>query len=264
MTGRSLKGVGSYRKIGAAAISIAVFLLIWQLAVMFTDVGIVMVGPVEVIGRFFVSMVKPIGHDTIQMHILWSLSRVMTGFILGSVLGIVLGILMGWFRPMNALFRPLYEIIRPIPPIAWIPLSIVWFGIGEPSKYFIIFLAAFSAITMNAFAGVKAVDPELIGAARMLGANNRQVFTTIVLPSCVPHIFAGLQIAIGSSWATVVAAEMVRASQGVGWVIIRGQDSNSTVQIMIGIVAVGIVGFALAVLMRWIEARLCAWNVRGK
>ena len=153
MTGRSLKGVGSYRKIGAAAISIAVFLLIWQLAVMFTDVGIVMVGPVEVIGRFFVSMVEPIGHDTIQMHILWSLSRVMTGFMLGSVLGIVLGILMGWFRPMNALFRPLYEIIRPIPPIAWIPLSIVWFGIGEPSKYFIIFLAAFSAITMNAFAG---------------------------------------------------------------------------------------------------------------
>ena len=264
MTGRNVSGISKYRKVYAAVVSILAFLVLWQLVVSFTDVGIVMVGPVDVIKLFFVSIVKPIGHYTIQMHIVWSLSRVMAGFMLGSVLGVVLGILMGWFRPMNAIFRPLYEVIRPIPPIAWIPLSIVWFGIGEPSKYFIIFLAAFSAITMNAFAGVRSVDPELIGAARMLGANNRQVFTTIVLPSCVPHIFAGLQIAIGSSWATVVAAEMVRSSEGVGWVIIRGQDSNSTVQIMVGIVAIGIIGFALAVLMRWIEARLCAWNVRGR
>ena len=139
MTGRNLKGMSKYKKIYAAAISIFVFLCVWQLAVSFTDVGIVMVGPVEVIKLFFESIVKPIGHDTIQMHILWSLSRVMTGFVIGSALGVVLGILMGWFRPMNALFRPLYEIIRPIPPIAWIPLSIVWFGIGEPSKYFIIY-----------------------------------------------------------------------------------------------------------------------------
>ena len=203
MTGRNVSGISKYKKIYAAVISILVFLILWQLVVSFTDVGIVMVGPIEVIKLFFVSIIKPIGHYTIQLHILWSLSRVMTGFILGSVLGVVLGILMGWFRPMNAIFRPLYEVIRPIPPIAWIPLSIVWFGIGEPSKYFIIFLAAFSAITMNAFAGVRAVD-------------------------------------------------------------IRGQDSNSTVQIMVGIVAIGIIGFALAVLMRWIEARLCAWNVRGK
>ena len=97
----------------------------------------------------------------------------------------------------------------------------------------------------------------------MLGANNRQVFTTIVLPSCVPHIFAGLQIAIGSAWATVVAAEMVRSSEGVGWVIVKGQEMNSTVQILVGIVGVGIVGFLLAVLMRAIEARLCRWSERG-
>ncbi len=251
-------------KIVCAVISIFVFLCIWQAAVTFTDAGIVMVGPVTVIGSFFKSIVYPIGTHTIQMHVAWSLSRVMTGFVIGCVLGIILGIVMGWYRPMEAFFRPLFEIIRPIPPIAWIPLSIVWFGIGEPSKYFIIFLASFSSITMNAYAGVRAVDPELMGAARMLGANGRQVFTTIVLPSCVPQIFAGLQIAIGSSWATVVAAEMVRASEGVGWVIIKGQDSNSTVQIMVGIVAVGIVGFVLAVIMRAIEAKLCAWNVRGK
>ena len=107
------------------------------------------------------------------------------------------------------------------------------------------------------------MDPELMGAARMLGANNRQVFSTIVLPSCIPQIFAGLQIAVGTSWATV-AAEMVRSSEGVGWVIVKGQDSNSTVQILVGIVAIGIVGYILAVAMRAIEARLCRWSVRGK
>ena len=165
---------------------------------------------------------------------------------------------------MSALFRPIFEILRPIPPIAWIPLSIVWFGLGESSKYFLIMYSAFCAVTMNAYSGVRSVDPELIGAAKMLGANNRQVFTTIVLPSCVPQIFAGLQIAVGTSWATVVAAEMVRSSEGVGWVIIRGQDSNSTVQIIVGIVAIGIVGYILAVTMRAIESRLCKWSVRGK
>lgn len=138
------------------------------------------------------------------------------------------------------------------------------FGLGESSKYFLIAYSAFCAVTMNAYSGVRAVDPELMGAARMLGANNRQVFFTIVLPSCVPQIFAGLQIAVGTSWATVVAAEMVRSSEGVGWVIVKGQDSNSTIQILVGIIAIGIVGYVLAVTMRFVEAKLCRWSVRGK
>lgn len=253
----------AWQKYAAGFISIFVFLILWQIVVSFTRLNLVMVGPVEVIKKFFESIIKPIGRNTIQSHILWSISRVMTGFFIGSVLGIILGILMGWNKKIEKLFRPLFELIRPIPPIAWIPLSIVWFGIGEGSKYFIIFLGAFSNVTMNAYAGVKAVDEELMGCAKMLGCNNRQVFTKIVLPSCIPQIFAGLQIAIGSAWATVVAAEMVKSSQGVGWIIIKGQDSNSTVQIMVGILAVGIVGFLLAIIMRAIENKLCSWNKRG-
>ena len=254
----------AWQKYAAGAISIACFLIIWQLVVSFTRVGLVMVGPIEVIKSFCSAFVSPIGRNTIQSHIVWSMTRVMIGFFMGSILGIVLGICMGWNKNVESFFRPLFELIRPITPIAWIPLSIVWFGTGESSKYFIIFLGAFANVTMNAYAGVKAVDEELMGCAKMLGCNNRQVFTKIVLPSCVPQIFAGLQIAIGSSWATVVAAEMVKSSQGVGWIIIKGQDSNSTTQIMVGILAVGIVGFLLAVIMRAIESKLCAWNVRGK
>ena len=246
------KKAKNYEKTICAAISILAFLVIWQLVVSFTKAGMVLAGPIETLSMFVISIVKPLGTHTIEGHILWSLSRVLVG------------ILMGWFKPMSALFRPIFEILRPIPPIAWIPLSIVWFGLGESSKYFLIMYSAFCAVTMNAYSGVRSVDPELIGAAKMLGANNRQVFTTIVLPSCVPQIFAGLQIAVGTSWATVVAAEMVRSSEGVGWVIIRGQDSNSTVQILVGIVAIGIVGYILAVTMRAIESRLCKWSVRGK
>lgn len=254
----------NHEKFICAAISIFVFLVIWQLVVSFTKAGLVLAGPVETLSAFFVAIVDPIGTHTIEGHILWSLSRVLVGLVLGSACGIILGILMGWFKPFSALVRPLFELLRPIPPIAWIPLSIVWFGLGEASKYFLIFYSAFCAVTMNAYSGVRQVDPELMGAARMLGASNRQVFFTIVLPSCVPQIFAGLQIAVGTAWATVVAAEMVRSSEGVGWVIIMGQDSNSTVQILVGIVAIGIVGYILAVAMRAIEAKLCKWSVRGK
>ncbi len=258
------KDASGYEKLICSVISIAAFLILWQLMASFTEIGKLLTGPVVVLRLFFSSIVKPIGTFTIQMHILWSLSRVMIGFLFGSAAGIVAGILMGWIKPIDAIVRPIFEIIRPIPPIAWIPLSILWFGLGEGSKYFLIFYAAFCGITMNAYSGVRSVDPELIGAARMLGATNRQVFTTIVLPSCVPHIFAGLQIAIGTSWATVVAAEMVRSSEGVGWLIIKGQDSNSTVQILVGIAAIGMVGYILAVTMRTIEAKLCRWRVRGK
>lgn len=254
----------NHEKFICAAISIFVFLVIWQLVVSFTKAGLVLAGPIETLSAFFVAIVDPIGTHTIEGHILWSLSRVLVGLVLGSACGIILGILMGWFKPFSALVRPLFELLRPIPPIAWIPLSIVWFGLGEASKYFLIFYSAFCAVTMNAYSGVRQVDPELMGAARMLGASNRQVFFTIVLPSCVPQIFAGLQIAVGTAWATVVAAEMVRSSEGVGWVIIKGQDSNSTVQILVGIVAIGIVGYILAVAMRAIEAKLCKWSVRGK
>lgn len=139
MVKRFHEKAGKYQKTICAAISIFVFLCVWQMAVVFTKAGLVLAGPVETLGAFFTAVFKPIGTHTIEGHILWSLSRVMIGFALGSFTGTVLGILMGWYRPVSALFRPIFELIRPIPPIAWIPLSIVWFGLGESSKYFLIF-----------------------------------------------------------------------------------------------------------------------------
>jgi ABC-type nitrate/sulfonate/bicarbonate transport system permease component len=188
----------------------------------------------------------------------------MAGFIAGSVLGVTIGLVMGWSRTAEAVFAPLYRIIRPIPPIAWIPISIIWFGLGESAKIFLIFLASFANVTLNAWSGAANVDRQLLGAAKMLGANNRQLFFTIVLPSAVPQIFAGLQVAMSSSWSTVLAAEMVRSSEGLGWMIVAGMNNNDIIQILTGIVAIGVVGFLLANIMRKMEAVLCRWNRGGR
>jgi len=252
------------KRIAAGAFSIAAFILLWHFGTKGTDLGKLMPGPFQVIGQFFRSFVKKIGPETVLGHIAWSLSRVLIAFSVASVAGVTLGLTMGWYRKVEAIFRPYFEMIRPIPPIAWIPMAIIWFGLGEMTVYFLIFLAAFSNVTMNAYAGAKAVDPTLVGAAKMLGANDRQIFLTIVLPSSVPYIFAGLQIALSSSWATVVAAEMVRSSRGIGWVIISGMELNNMTQILVGIIGIGLIGFLLAVLMRNIEARLISWKEGGQ
>ncbi len=249
-------------KVLATVFSIGAFLLIWHFGVSGSRLDAVMPGSFEVMRGFILSFVEPIGRHTMLYHILWSLMRVVPAYIAGAVIGILLGITMGWYRMVDAVFMPIYEIIRPIPPIAWIPISIVWFGIGEGSKWFIIFLAAFIPITMNCYAGAKATNPTLVGCARMLGANDRQIFTSVVLPSAVPYIFAGLQVGLAGAWATVVAAEMIRSTEGVGWIIISSMETNDVLQSLIGIMGIGVVGFFLALIMRGVEDRLCAWNKR--
>lgn len=252
------------QKIICGAASIFGFLLLWQAAVALTGLGKIMPGPVVILNAFFISFVEKIAGYTILGHIFWSLSRVLVGYISACVLGITLGLLMGRFRLIEAIFNPFYEMIRPIPPIAWISLAILWFGIGESMTYFIIFLATFNVLTINVYRGTKSLNQELAGCAKMLGANETQVFWTVVLPATVPYIFAGMQIGLSTSWAAVVAAEMVRPSRGVGFLIVSGMDLNNIPQIFVGIIAIGLVGFLLATLMRGVEARLCQWNVRGK
>jgi NitT/TauT family transport system permease protein/sulfonate transport system permease protein len=247
------------QKAAAAAVSVISFLLMWHLVVQFTRLGLLLPAPGTVILKFFKNFYTPIGPYTLGGHILFSLSRVMVGFTLASCAGIFLGLVMGWNRNIEALVRPLFEIIRPIPPIAWISLAVLWFGLGESSKYFIIFISGFANITINVYTGARSVDPTLVGVAQMLGTKKNQLFTNVVIPSAIPYIFTGLQIAISSSWAAVVAAEMIRSSEGVGWLITSGMGINDTPQIMVGIMSIGIIGFLLATIMRKVEAILCRW-----
>ena len=245
-------------------VGIFVFLCIWYIATKTTSLGKVMPDPVTVFGGFFKAFVEPIGTETMIMHILVSLRRMLIPYVIGGFFGVLIGILMGWYKVADAIFMPYIQMLRPIPPIAWIPLSIIWFGFDEGSKYFLIFLACFFTIALTTYNGVHSVDETLVRASRMLGANDRQLFLTIVLPTTVPYIFSGLQVALGSAWATIVAAEMIRSSEGVGWLIVRGQDIGNMTQIMIGIVAIALTGLLITTLMRVLENKLCAWTVRGK
>ena len=245
-------------------VGIFVFLCIWYIATKTTSLGKVMPDPVTVFGGFFRAFVEPIGTETMIMHILVSLRRMLVPYVIGGFFGVLIGILMGWYKVADAIFMPYIQMLRPIPPIAWIPLSIIWFGFDEGSKYFLIFLACFFTIALTTYNGVHSVDETLVRASRMLGANDRQLFLTIVLPTTVPYIFSGLQVALGSAWATIVAAEMIRSSEGVGWLIVRGQDIGNMTQIMIGIVAIALTGLLITTLMRVLENKLCAWTVRGK
>ena len=165
---------------------------------------------------------------------------------------------------MQAIFKPLFDLLRPIAPLAWIPLAILWLGIEERSKYFLIFVASFVPFTLNAYAGAVKTDRQLIGASRMLGSTERQLFFKIVVPSSVPSIFSGAQVALSNAWMTMLAAEMIRSSYGIGWVIIAGQQINDMSQMIAGMLAIGIVGFLLASGMRLLERRLLVWNNQGR
>jgi ABC-type nitrate/sulfonate/bicarbonate transport system permease component len=245
-------------------ITLFLFLLIWQLIITCTKAKEMFPAPMEVIKFFFNSFTVPIGQYTLFGHIGWSLFRVLVGFSIASILGCVTGLIMGRSRLADAIIKPIFEIFRPIPPIAWIPLAILWFGIGELTKYFIIFVGSFVPAVMNSSMGASRVNPVLVGAAEMLGANKFQVFFRVVLPSTVPSIFAGLQIALSTAWMVVLAAEMVRSSEGLGWMITAGMESGNFPQIISGMIAISIVGLVLVNLMRGVETWLCRWNNSGR
>ncbi|CAM3623299.1 ABC transporter permease [Erysipelothrix urinaevulpis] len=243
-------------------VAFGLFLTVWELLAQFTSAGMFLPPASKIISEFLKSFVVPIGRHTMPTHIGISLYRVGIAFALATVVGIMLGVSMGYSKTAEAIIKPIVEFIRPIPPLAWVPLSILWFGLGNESKFFIIFLGCFNFILVNTYDGTKSVDQELLGAARMLGANERQVFFKVVLPASVPYIFAGLQIAITAGWSAVVGAEMIRSDEGVGWLIVMGMSTGNTVQIMVGMLAIGIVGYLLASGMALLEGKLLKWNQR--
>ena len=262
MINKNIRGVSE--KVFWSLVAIVTVLFVWQVIASTISVRDLMPNPFKVLSFFFRSFVVPIGRHTMPRHILFSLERMLIGFSIASAMGIIVGVGMGTSRLFKAIVRPVFEMLRPIPPIAWIPLAILWLGIGETTKYFIIFIGSFTSITLNSFAGAVQVDPTLVGAAKMLGASERQIFIKIILPSATPNIFSGLQIGLSIAWMSVLAAEMVRSSEGAGWMIIMGSETGNTTQILAGMISIGFFGFMIAELMHVLEKKMCAWNVRGR
>ena len=172
---------------------------------------------------------------------MWSLYRITVGFLLGAVLGTVVGIAAGWYRGVGLVLRPIIELLRPIPPLAWIPLAIIWFGLGEPSKYFIIFLGAFFPVVTAAYVGITSVDPVLIRAAQSYGLKGPGLLLKVGLPAAAPDLLTGLRIGWGLAFGILVAAELIAASRGLGFLIMNERNTTGSVSvIVVGITLIGI------------------------
>ena len=193
-------------------------------------------------------------------HILWSLYRVFGSFTLAVVTAVPIGIAMGMSRLARGVFDPPIEFYRPIPPLAYLPLTIIWFGIGEPGKLFLIFLACFAPVAINARAGVRSVSIEQIHAAYSMGATRNQVLRHVVIKAALPEILTGMRVAIAFGWTTLVAAEMVAAKAGIGVMVLNAARFLATDIVFLGIVVIGAVAFVFDLLMRKIERSLVPWK----
>ncbi len=199
------------------------------------------------------------GH-TLGVHFLCSMSRVFLAFALAALIGIPIGIAMGVSRIARGLFDPPLEFYRPLPPWAYLPLMIVWFGIGELSKILLLFLAIFAPVALAARAGVRSAGQEQIHAARSMGASTLQLIRHVIIPSALPEILVGLRIGMGVGWTTLVAAEMVAADAGLGKMVFNASNFLRTDVVILGILAIGAVAYAFELVMRGIERRAVPWK----
>jgi NitT/TauT family transport system permease protein/sulfonate transport system permease protein len=197
---------------------------------------------------------------SLWVHLAASLQRVFAGFLLAALTGIVLGVLTGWVRPFAEVVKPVLEALRPIPPIAWTPLAILWFGVGNAPSYFLVFIGAVFPVFVNTFSAVRNIDQIQINAALCLGAGPGLILRDVLIPASLPVIFPGLRIALGVGWMCVVAAELIAAQSGLGYMIQQNRLLLQTQNVLAGMITIGIVGFAMSVAMERIERPLLRWS----
>lgn len=251
---------------GLSSISVAV--LIWWLA---TDAfklfsPLVLPSPIGVARAAWHLLFDPelhlfsggIYNGSLLGHALVSTGRVMLGFAAGVMVALPLGVLIARSSTLEPFIDPVLEILRPIPPIAWTPLAILWFGIGLEAIVFLIFLGAFWPMLLNTISGIHETPPILTRAAASLGASRRQVLFTVVLPAAIPFLFTGLRLSFGSAWITIVAAELIAASEGLGYLIMNARRILAAPDILVGMLTIGLLGLTFDRIFRAVEARLYA------
>ncbi|MEM7684104.1 MAG: ABC transporter permease [Pseudomonadota bacterium] len=219
--------------------------------------------PEAVVGRLSEIASEGYQNSTLLEHLGMSLFRVIAGFVAGALVGIPLGYAMGlssWFRGW---FDPIVEFMRPVPPLALIPLVIIWAGIGEEGKVILLFLAALWIMTIGARSGVSGVRISKIHAAYSLGASKWQILRHVIIPNSLPDIFTSARVAMGVCWGTVVAAELVAANQGAGMMIMVASKFQLTDIVIMGIILIGVIGYGIDILMRMAESWLIPWKGRG-
>lgn len=223
--------------------------LVWQLVVILTSAHVAILPPPLLTLQTFIELIVS---GEIFTHIGISLGRVVSAWCLSAIVAVPLGLAMGRSRRLEKLIDPFVELFRPISPLAWIPLAILWFGIGETGKIFIIFIATFFPILLNTVSGVKGVDPVLIRAGQVLGCTNEStLFRKVILPAAMPTILVGFRIAFGTGWAAIIAAELVAAQSGLGYLIADGMEILRSDLVLVGMMVIGILGVCIDSIFRF-------------
>lgn len=244
-------------------IGIATFLIIWQLVVQFKLVNVRnLPSPLKVVETLLykLSNRSPDG-NTLGTNIAASLQVSLSGFFLALVIGVPLGLLMGWFTPIDKFVRPIFELLRPVPPIAWIPVVVVFVGIDLKAKATIIFLSVFVPCVINSYTGIKLTKRTLINVAKTFGAGNFETFIKVGIPSALPMVFTGIRTALGGAWSTLVAAEMLAAKAGLGYMLQVGRNVARADIVVAGMVAISILGALMYLILSQIEKRVLKWKL---
>lgn len=253
--------LGEVRYALLGVLTIAALLLVWAIMTMYFRVSpLVLPSPPALAIELKKLLSEGYSGKPIYVHIGWSLFRSMTGFICGIALAIPVGLLMGYSRSVNAMLQPVFGFFRPIPPIAFIPLMIIWFGIGELGKILLIFAASFNYTVLSSAAGMRSVPEQLVRAGTNLGLTRRQLFASVMLPAALPHILTGVKTSAAVSWAILVAAELLAAQAGIGFIIMDAGTFFRITDVFIGIIIVGAIGLGIEMAISAIERRLLHWQ----
>jgi NitT/TauT family transport system permease protein/sulfonate transport system permease protein len=242
-------------------LGIGVPLVLWEIAADFEWVNsALMPSPTRIAAAMWEMGVE----GTLWSHLGASLQRVFLGFLLAAIVGITIGVITAWLKAMDELVKPVIEALRPIPPIAWTPLAILWFGVGNAPSYFLVFIGAVFPILVNTYSAVRNIDQNQINAALCLGAKPGLILRDVLIPASLPVIFPGLRVGLGVGWMCVVAAELIAAQSGLGYMIQQSRMLLQTQNVLAGMVTIGMVGYAMSMAMERLERRLVRWSAANR
>jgi NitT/TauT family transport system permease protein len=247
-----------------SVLGLSMFFGIWELSVRLGWVSSRTLSPPSVIVQTFIYKLTNVNPDgsTLPQHFFQSLKLALSSFAVAVVIGVPLGWIMGYYKAASYFFNPLFEIIRPIPPIAWIPIIILTMGIGMQAKMFIIFVAAFVPCVINSYLGIRLTDPVRINVAKTFGASDWEIFTTVCIPSSMNMVFTGIRLSLNSSWTTLCAAEMLAATRGLGYMIQLGRTLIRPDIIIVGMFTIGLTGALLNKILGLFEKKVAPWRYR--
>jgi len=250
------------RSFSLSLLSLALLLLIWW---SITALGLIsplfLPAPQQVLSKLLL-IASPQGFmdATLRQHLAASLTRMLVALFAAAAIGIPVGIAMGLSPAVRGLLDPLIELYRPVPPLAYLPLMVIWFGIGETSKILLIYLAIFAPVTLSTLAGVRNTQQVRIRAAQSLGASRWQLLRWVILPGALPEILTGLRIGLGVGWSTLVAAELIAATRGLGFMVQSAGEFLATDVVLAGIAVIALIAFTLELGLRALQRRLTPWN----